>query len=158
MSDLRPSLAANMEYNARLSSGDSTRRASESVGSGVGTSFGTIPYSAIGGAPNPAGRMTEIRSMAQNSRVSMKITSKVGGSDVTGYLEGDFAGNNPSGLFVTSNSSTLRLRHYWAQLARGKFELFGGQAWTLMTPGRTGISPVSADPLRLRYFLPSGDC
>jgi hypothetical protein len=75
----------------------------------------------------------------------MKITSKVGGSNVTGYLEGDFAGNNPSNLFVTSNSSTLRLRHYWAQLVRGKFELLGGQAWSLMTPGRTGISPVSTD-------------
>ena len=118
---------------------------STNVGSGVATSFGTIPYSVIGGAPNPAGRMTEIRSLAQNSRISMKVTSKVGASNVTGYLEGDFAGNNPSSLFVTSNSSTLRLRHYWAQLVRGKFELLGGQAWTLMTPGRTGISPVSTD-------------
>ena len=118
---------------------------STNLGSGVATSFGTIPYSVIGGSPNPAGRMTEIRSLAQNSRVSMKVTSKVGGSNVTGYLEGDFAGNNPSSLFVTSNSSTLRLRHYWAQLVRGRFELLGGQAWTLMTPGRTGISPVSTD-------------
>jgi hypothetical protein len=75
----------------------------------------------------------------------MKVTSKVGGSKVTGYIEGDFAGNNPSSLFVTSNSSTLRLRHYWAQLVRGRFELLGGQAWTLMTPGRAGISPVSVD-------------
>jgi hypothetical protein len=118
---------------------------STNLGSGVATSFGTIPYSVIGGAPNPAGRMTEIRSLAQNSRISMKVTSKVGEFNVTGYFEGDFAGNNPNSLFVTSNSSTFRLRHYWAQLVRGKFELLGGQAWTLMTPGRTGISPVSTD-------------
>jgi hypothetical protein len=75
----------------------------------------------------------------------MKVTSQVGEFNVTGYVEGDFAGNNPNSLFVTSNSSTFRLRHYWAQLVRGKFELLGGQAWTLMTPGRTGISPVSTD-------------
>jgi len=118
---------------------------STNLGSGVATSFGTIPYSVIGGAPNPAGRMTEIRSLAQNSRISMKVTSQVGEFNVTGYVEGDFAGNNPNSLFVTSNSSTFRLRHYWAQLVRGKFELLGGQAWTLMTPGRTGISPVSTD-------------
>jgi len=118
---------------------------STNLGSGVATSFGTIPYSFISGAPNPAGRMTEIRSLAQNSRISMKVTSQVANFHVTGYFEGDFAGNNPNNLFVTSNSSTFRLRHYWAQLVRGKFELLGGQAWTLMTPGRTGISPVSTD-------------
>ncbi len=118
---------------------------STNLGSGVATAFGSIPYSVIGGVPNPAGRMTEIRSLAQNSRISLKMTSMVAGFSVTGYVESDFAGNNPSSLFVTSNSSTLRLRHYWAQLVRGKFELLGGQAWTLMTPGRTGISPVSTD-------------
>ena len=118
---------------------------STNLGSGVATSFGTIPYSVIGGAPNPAGRMTEIRSLAQNSRISMKVTSQVGEFNVTGYFEGDFAGNSANSIFVTSNSSTFRLRHYWAQLVRGKFELLGGQAWTLMTPGRTGISPVSTD-------------
>jgi hypothetical protein len=115
------------------------------VGSGVATSFGTIPYSVIGGVPNTPGRMTEIRSLAQNSRLSLKIASKVGESNVTGYAEADFAGNNPSSLFVTSNSSTLRLRLYFAQLMRGKFELLGGQGWSLMTPGRTGISPWPAD-------------
>ena len=118
---------------------------SADLGSGVATAFGSIPYSVIGGAPNPAGRMTEVRSMAQNSRISMKISSQVGGNKVTGYIEGDFAGNNPTSLFMTSNSSTFRLRHYWAQVMRGKFELLGGQAWTLMTPGRTGISPISTD-------------
>ena len=118
---------------------------STNVGSGVATSFGTIPYSVISGAPNPAGRMTEYRALAQNSRISMKITSKVSGYNVTGYVESDFAGNNPNSLYVTSNSSTFRLRHYWVQLMRGKFEVLGGQAWTLMTPGRTGISPISTD-------------
>jgi hypothetical protein len=118
---------------------------STDLGSGVATSFGTIPYSVISGEPNPVGRLSEIRSLAQNSRISMRITSKVAGFNVTGYMEGDFAGNNPSSLYVTSNSSTFRLRHYFAQVVKGKFELLGGQAWTLMTPGRTGISPWPAD-------------
>lgn len=115
------------------------------LGSGVATSFGTIPYSVIGGVPNTAGRMTEFRSLAQASRFSLKMTSKVGDTSVAGDIESDFAGNNPSSLYVTSNSSTLRLRHYYVQLMRGKFELVGGQAWTLMTPGRAGISPWSND-------------
>ena len=118
---------------------------STNLGSGVASSFGTLPYSVVGGVPNAAGRLTEIRNFAQNSRLSLKATSKVGGSNVTGYIEGDFAGNAASSLFVTSNSNTLRLRHYWVQLTRGKFEVLGGQSWTMMTPGRSGISPTSSD-------------
>jgi len=118
---------------------------STNTGSATATSFGTIPYSVIGGTPNAAGRMSEYRALAQNSRISMKITSEVSGFNVAGYIEGDFAGNNPSSLFVTSNSSTFRLRHYLVQFSRGKFEMVGGQTWSLMTPGRTGISPWSTD-------------
>ena len=118
---------------------------STNVGSGVATTFGTLPYSVISGVPNAAGHMTEFRHLAQNSRISLKATSKIGGSYITGYVEGDFAGNAATSLFITSNSNTLRLRHFYVQLVRGKFELLGGQAWTLMTPGRSGISPVSAD-------------
>jgi len=118
---------------------------STNLGSGVATAFGSIPYSVIGGVPNAAGRMTEFRSLGQSSRVSLKVTSKLGDTNIAGYIESDFAGNNPSSLYVTSNSSTLRLRHYYVQLTRGKFELVGGQTWTLLTPGRAGISPWSND-------------
>ena len=62
-----------------------------------------------------------------------------------GYLETDFLGNAPTNLVVTSNSATLRLRLYWVQLKREKWELLAGQSWSLMTPGRKGISPIPGD-------------
>jgi len=111
----------------------------------IGTSFGSIPYTVTGGTTNPASQLTENHLTLQNSRISLKVGSKVGETNVTGYVEADFLGNNATSLFQTSNSSTLRMRLYWAQLTRGKWELLGGQSWSMMTPGRNGISPVPAD-------------
>ncbi len=31
---------------------------------------------------------------------------------------------------------------YWVDVAKGKWEILGGQTWSLITPGRTGISPL----------------
>jgi hypothetical protein len=118
---------------------------STNLGSGIGTSFGSIPYSVTGGTTNPASQLTETRFSAQNSRVSLKATSKVGRNDVAGYVETDFVGNSATNLFQTSNSASLRLRLYWVDLLRGKWEILGGQSWSMMTPGRNGISPVPAD-------------
>src|SRR4249920_1538806 len=60
---------------------------STNVGSGMGTSFGSIPFS------NTAqGRLSETRLTAQNSRLSLQVTSKVGAVAVTGYVEADFLG------------------------------------------------------------------
>jgi hypothetical protein len=39
---------------------------------------------------------------------------------------------------VTSNSGTLRLRHFWVTLQQANWEVLGGQTWTLMTPNRAG--------------------
>jgi len=111
----------------------------------VGTSFGSIPFSVTGGTLNPASQLTENHLTLQNSRISMKVNSNVGETKVTGYVEADFLGNNATSLFQTSNSSTFRMRLYWAQLMRGKWEVLGGQSWSMMTPGRNGISPVPAD-------------
>jgi hypothetical protein len=46
---------------------------------------------------------------------------------------------------VTSNSNTLRSRLYWVDVAKGHWEVLGGQTWSLLTPGRVGISPIPAD-------------
>ncbi len=64
---------------------------------------------------------------------------------LNGYLETDFLGNAPGGLNVTSHSSTMRLRLYWAQIVRDKWEFLGGQSWSMLTPNRVGISPVPSD-------------
>ncbi len=113
---------------------------STNAGNGIGTAFGSIPF------PNtPAGRLSEMRFSAQNSRLSLKVTSKVGRQHVTGYVESDFLGALPGGAHVTSNANTFRMRLYWVDVRRGKWEVLGGQAWSLMTPNRSGLSPAPSD-------------
>jgi hypothetical protein len=113
---------------------------STNVASGPGTTFGTIPF-----GNTPQGNLQETRLTAQSSRVNLLVTTKVGSADVKGFLEVDFLGSGPGNAFVYANSHTLRLRHAWAQYARGGFEFTAGQTWTLLTPNRNGLSPVSSD-------------
>jgi hypothetical protein len=113
---------------------------STNAGCGIGTSFGAIPFS-----NTPAGRLSEERLTIQNSRLSLKVTAKVGAQNVTGYVETDFLGQQPGNGFVTSNSNSLRSRLYWLDVQRGKFEFLGGQSWSMLTPNRKGISPNPPD-------------
>jgi uncharacterized coiled-coil protein SlyX len=113
---------------------------STNLGSGIGSSFGGLPFS-----NTSTGLLTETRFTAQNSRVSLMATSVVHNTAVKGYLESDFLGTQPTNAFVTSNSQTARLRLYWVQLIRGKFEILGGQSWSMLTPNRTGLSPMPGD-------------
>ena len=114
---------------------------STDVGSGIGTSFGSIPFNGAA----PAGRLTELRFSAQNSRVGIKVDANPGNFKVRGYLEADFLGNSAANVFVGSHSNTLRMRLYWVDVQRGKWEVMGGQSWSMMTPGRVGISPMPGD-------------
>jgi len=114
---------------------------STNIGSGVATSFAAVPF-----GNTAAGRMQEFRSSAANSRVTLTITENpTKNLALTGYLEGDFSGNQPASLYVTSNSNTWRMRHFWVNVSRGKWEVLGGQAWTLLTPNRFSTSPVSSN-------------
>ncbi len=110
------------------------------TGNNISTNFGAIPFSST-----VQGHLTEFRTTGQYSRYSLKITGKYGSNDITGYLEGDFNGNDATNVFVTSNSHTNRLRLYWLDLKRGQWEFLGGQSWGWATPNRTGLSPASAD-------------
>ena len=114
---------------------------STDVGSGIGTSFGSTPFNGA----SPAGRLSETRFSAQNSRVGIKIDANPDNFTVTGYLEADFLGNAPGNLEVTSHSNTMRMRLYWVDVHRGKWEVLAGQSWSMMTPNRTGISPMPGD-------------
>ena len=114
---------------------------STNIGSGVATSFAGVPFS-----NTAAGRLSEFRSSAANSRITLTITENpTKNTTLTGYLEGDFYGNQPASLFVTSNSNTFRMRHFWVNSAKGKWEVLGGQTWTLLTPNRVGVSQVSSN-------------
>src|SRR6185312_6342792 len=87
---------------------------STDVGSGIGTNFAAIPYS-----NTVAGRVTELRESAQNSRLTLKVGGSHDGTDVYGYVETDFLGNQPTNVSVSSNSDTMRLRVYFVDARHG---------------------------------------
>jgi hypothetical protein len=108
--------------------------------SNIATNFGAIPYS------NTAqGRVTEFRTTAQFSRLNVKVTENFRGNEMTGYVEGDFSGNDAPGVYQSVNQHTNRLRLYFVDLKRGKWEFLAGQTWSWLTPNRTGIGPMPPD-------------
>src|SRR6266496_2324780 len=110
------------------------------AGSGIGTNFGSIPFN-----NTVAGKLTEIRLSAQNSRIGFRVDANVKGANVIGYFESDFLGAVPGNVAVTSNSDPNRLRLYWADVRKGKLEFMGGQSWSMLTPNRKGLSPLPSD-------------
>ncbi|HEV7675479.1 MAG TPA: hypothetical protein VGQ12_13195 [Candidatus Angelobacter sp.] len=113
---------------------------STNTGSVVSTGFGAIPF-----ANSANAHLTEFRATGQYSRINLKVAGKYGANNVTGYIETDFNGNDAANVFVGTNPHTMRLRLYWLDLKRGKWEFLGGQAWGLLTPNRTGVSPLPSD-------------
>jgi hypothetical protein len=117
------------------------------AGGNIGTSFGSIPY-----ATNTSGilpyqtNLSEVRLSIQNSRIGFRTDADIMGAHVIGYMEADFLGTPAStNIAVTSNSQLLRARLYWVDVMKGNWEILGGQTWSLLTPGRVGISPLPAD-------------
>src|SRR5580765_2439792 len=113
---------------------------STNTGSVVSTGFGAIPFSTSANA-----HLTEFRATGQYSRFNLKIAGKYGANNVTGFIESDFNGNDAANVFVGTNPHTMRLRLYWLDLKRGQWEFLGGQSWGLLTPNRTGVSPMPSD-------------
>jgi hypothetical protein len=110
---------------------------SHTGGSGIGTNFGNIPIGNVF-----QNNLSEFRFSMQNSRIGFRVDAMVKGAHVIGYMESDYLGNNPGNVAVSSNSNTLRSRLYWVDVQKDKWELLGGQTWSLITPNRTGISPL----------------
>ena len=108
--------------------------------SNIATSFASIPFS-----NTPQGNISEFRTTAQYSRLNLMVKDKYRGNDITGYVEGDFSGNDAPGVYQSVNPHTNRLRLYFGDFKRGKWEFLGGQTWSWMTPNRTGIGPIPAD-------------
>jgi hypothetical protein len=107
-------------------------------GSGIGTNFASIPY----GNNIYQTNLNEFRFSMQNSRIGFRVDADVKKAHVIGYMEADFLGNNPGNVDVSSNSNTLRSRVYWVDVKGGTVEVLAGQTWSLITPGRSGISPL----------------
>jgi hypothetical protein len=117
---------------------------STNPGTGIGTNFGSIPY-----RNTQAGSLTESRLSPQNSRLGLRFDTGFKGFDVLGYWESDFLGQTGAppngGLAVSSNPYVFRLRLFWVDVRKDKFEFLAGQSWSLMTPNRKGISPLPGD-------------
>jgi hypothetical protein len=108
--------------------------------SNIATDFAGIPFS------NTAqGRVSEFRSTAQFSRLSLKLEDNFRGTKLVGYIEGDFSGNSTPGVYQSVNGLTNRLRLYFGYSRRGNWEVLGGQTWSWMTPNRNGIGAMPSD-------------
>jgi hypothetical protein len=112
----------------------------KNVGSGLSTNFGNIPFS-----NTVSGQLSEFRFTAQNSRLGARFDVHHGDTDFLGLIETDFAGFSPGNVAVTTNSNSLRIRLGWVDFRKSKWEILGGQSWSLLTPNRRGTSPIPAD-------------
>ena len=114
---------------------------STNAGTSLQTNFGSFPYN-----NTAAGRLTEDKWSAENSRIGLRVDAKVGGANVLGYFESDFVGGSPSNnTQVSSNSMLLRIRQYYVDVRHGFWEVLAGQAWSMLLPNRRGMSPLPAD-------------
>jgi hypothetical protein len=113
---------------------------STNVGSGLGTNFGAIPFN-----NSTAAHLSENNLSTQNSRIGFRVDSEVRGAKVLGYFEADFLGNQPANVFVTSNADTFRMRNVFVDIQKGRWEILGGQDWSMFTPNRKGLSPIPGD-------------
>jgi hypothetical protein len=112
---------------------------SKTVTSGLPTNFAAIPFN-----NTVEGQRRQTLSSAANSRLGMELSATVSGLRILGVVETDFLGYQPGNVSTTTNSYGLRLRLAFADVQVGKWEILGGQDWTLLTPGRKGISALSS--------------
>jgi hypothetical protein len=110
---------------------------SKTVTSGLPTNFAAIPFN-----NTVLGHRRQTLSSAANTRLGVRLNTRVLGVDVLGLVETDFLGYIPNNVATTTNSYGLRLRLAFADLRRNRWELLAGQNWSLMTPARKGIEPL----------------
>jgi hypothetical protein len=114
---------------------------STNAGTSLQTNFGSFPYN-----NTIAGRLTEDKWSAENSRLGLRVDAKVKGANVLGYFEGDFVGGvTGNSTQVSSNSMVFRIRQYYVDVRKGFWEVMGGQAWSMLLPNRNGMGVLPAD-------------
>jgi hypothetical protein len=89
----------------------------------ISTKFGGVPLNDTAGQS-----IVSLR----NSRLQLRGDRTWHGVQFTGYFESDF-------LNVTPRQSDYRWRQYWGRARFGKWELLGGQAWSLLRTNRRGF-------------------
>ena len=113
----------------------------KSAGSSMGSNFGSVPYN------NTAnGNLNEARFSIQNSRLGVRVDGDWKGTHFIGYNEFDFNGTSGSSALAVSNGAVVpRLRLFWVDVRKDKWEFLAGQSWSMMTPNRNGISALPGD-------------
>jgi hypothetical protein len=113
----------------------------KNAGSSIGTNFASIPY-----ANTAAGHLTEFRFSPQNSRLGFRADGEWKGAHFTGYNEFDFLGTSGgNNLGVTNGAFVPRLRLFWIDMRKDKWEFLAGQSWSMLTPNRKAISAIPGD-------------
>jgi hypothetical protein len=77
--------------------------------------------------------------------MGVRFDETVGKAKALGYVELDFNGYLPGNAYVSTNSNTLRMRVFYANLRYNKWDILGGQQWSLLTPTRKSITPYVSD-------------
>jgi hypothetical protein len=116
---------------------------STNAGTSLQSNFASIPYN-----NTVAGRLSEDKLTVANSRIGFRVDLKAKGANVIGYYEGDFVGGIGNQAFntqVTSNSLLYRVRLFWVDVRKNKWEVLAGQSWSMMVPNRKQVSPLPAD-------------
>jgi len=103
----------------------------------VGSTFGNIPFD---GTANS--HLSEFRGTARQSRLSLLAEGFLDDTKVTGYYEMDFLADAPTGNEIESSSFSPRIRQLFTNLDFDNgISLLAGQAWSLLTTSRQGITP-----------------
>lgn len=114
---------------------------STNSGGNVGTSFANIPFD-----NTVPGNTTEFRISPQSTRLAIRVDADLNTSKAAGYFEMDFGGSpNAGNIAVTSSSYTFRIRQAWFDYAKNKWQITGGQLFSLMTPVKKSILPWPGD-------------
>lgn len=113
----------------------------KNAGGSLGSNFGNVPYN------NAAtSKLSEFRFSPQNSRLGFRVDGNWKGAHFIGYNEFDFLGTSgANNLSVTNGAFVPRIRLYWVDVRKDKFEVLAGQSWSMLTPNRKGISALPGD-------------
>lgn len=113
---------------------------SNNNGGNVATNFNSIPFD-----NTVPGTTSEFRLSPQNTRLALRVDADVKSSQAAGYFEMDFVGAPVGGNLVTQSGYPFRIRQAWMDWKKGKWEITGGQLWSLMTPNKEDILPWPGD-------------
>jgi uncharacterized coiled-coil protein SlyX len=113
----------------------------KNAGGSLGSSFGSVPYNNA-----TTSKLSEFRFSPQNSRIGFRVDGNWKDTHFTAYNEMDFLGTSGgNNLSVTNGAFVPRMRLFWVDVRKGKFEVLGGQSWSMLTPNRKGISALPGD-------------